>query len=112
MFLCRVEFPPCVQWFTIEFDQNSGTAQAEDYLLISIPKNLSVMSPSNSSSLDQSHSQYIDDHDSFDGINPFDSENLGVCKNARLTTSFDIYSKDRKSVADDDEWHIAQMFNK
>lgn len=62
--------------------------------------------------LEQSHSQYIDDHDSFDGINSFDSEILGVCKNARLTTSFDTFSRERKSVIDDDEWHIAQMFNK
>lgn len=33
----RVEFPPCVQWLTIEFDSQSGTAQLEDYLLLSIP---------------------------------------------------------------------------
>lgn len=34
---CRVEFPPCVQWFTIEFDSQSGTIQPEDYLKVSIP---------------------------------------------------------------------------
>ncbi|TDG40226.1 hypothetical protein AWZ03_013349 [Drosophila navojoa] len=33
----RVEFPPCVQWLTIEFDSQCGTAQLEDYLLLSIP---------------------------------------------------------------------------
>lgn len=33
----RVEFPPCVQWLTIEFDPQCGTAQLEDYLLLSIP---------------------------------------------------------------------------
>ncbi|KAM8720838.1 hypothetical protein ACLKA7_006822 [Drosophila subpalustris] len=33
----RVEFPPCVQWLTIEFDAQCGTAQLEDYLLLSIP---------------------------------------------------------------------------
>lgn len=33
----HVEFPPCVQWLTIEFDPQSGTAQLEDYLLLSIP---------------------------------------------------------------------------
>ena len=33
----RVEFPPCVQWLTLEFDPQCGTAQLEDYLLISIP---------------------------------------------------------------------------
>lgn len=34
---CRVDFPPCVQWFTIEFDAQSGTVQPDDYLNISIP---------------------------------------------------------------------------
>ena len=27
----RVEFPPCVQWLTIEFDPQCGTAPMEDY---------------------------------------------------------------------------------
>lgn len=34
---CRVEFPPCVQWFTIEFDPQCGTVQPDDYLNVSIP---------------------------------------------------------------------------
>lgn len=34
---CRVDFPPCVQWFTIEFDSQCGTVQPEDYLNVSIP---------------------------------------------------------------------------
>lgn len=33
----RVEFPASVQWFTVEFDPQCGTAQVEDNLLISIP---------------------------------------------------------------------------
>lgn len=33
----RVEFPPCVQWFTIEFDPQCGTVQPDDYLNVSIP---------------------------------------------------------------------------
>ncbi|XP_055684525.1 E3 ubiquitin-protein ligase highwire isoform X1 [Lutzomyia longipalpis] len=34
----KVEFPPTVQWFSIEFDPQSGTAQPEDALLLCIPK--------------------------------------------------------------------------
>lgn len=34
---CRIEFPPCVQWFTIEFDSQCGTIQPDDYLNVSIP---------------------------------------------------------------------------
>lgn len=34
----RVEFPPSVQWFTVEFDPQCGTAQLEDNLFISIPQ--------------------------------------------------------------------------
>ncbi|XP_067640218.1 E3 ubiquitin-protein ligase highwire isoform X3 [Eurosta solidaginis] len=41
----RVEFPPCVQWLTIEFDPQCGTAQLEDYLLLSIPMRPAVLEP-------------------------------------------------------------------
>lgn len=34
----RVEFPPAVQWFTVEFDPQCGTAQPEDILFVSIPQ--------------------------------------------------------------------------
>lgn len=64
---------------------------------------------SNSVAFDRS--QY-DDHDNVDGNNSFDTDNSGICKNARLTISMDLIPKDRKSGIDDDEWHIAQMFNK
>lgn len=60
-----------------------------------------------SSNMSFEHSQY-DDHD--DGL--FDADTLGICKNARLTTSIDDFAKDRRSGTDDEEWHIAQMFNK
>lgn len=33
----RIQFPPCVQWFTIEFDPQCGTVQPDDYLNVSIP---------------------------------------------------------------------------
>lgn len=36
-FFSRVEFPATVQWFTVEFDPQCGTAQLEDNLFISIP---------------------------------------------------------------------------
>lgn len=108
---CRVEFPPCVQWLTIEFDPMSGTAQPEDYLLVSIPKQATAITTTMTSS-DQCCSQY-DESDIVDGSTSFDSDNLGICKNARLTASFDTFAKERKSGSgEDDEWHIAQMFNK
>lgn len=87
----------------------SGTAQPEDYLLVSVPKQAPVI-PTASVSPDQSCSQY----DEADGVDTsFESDNLGICKNARLTTSFDSFLKERKSGGgEEDEWHIAQMFNK
>lgn len=97
-----------MQWLTIEFDPMSGTAQPEDYLLVSIPKQAPVISTTLLSP-DQSCSQY--DELDIDGSTSFDSDNLGICKNARLTTSFDSFARDRKS-GEEDEWHIAQMFNK
>lgn len=110
-----IEFPPCVHWFTIEFDPQCGTAQAEDYLLVSIPK-ASASGACNSqttvSPLDQSHCLLDDMGDAMDGFSSFDSETLGICKNARLSTSVASYGRERKSAGDDDEWHVAQMFNK
>lgn len=89
----------------------SGTVQPEDYLLVSIPKQAPVLS-NISVSPDQSCSQY-DESEAVDGTASFDSDNLGICKNARLTTSFDTFAKERKSgTGEEDEWHIAQMFNK
>lgn len=89
----------------------SGTAQPEDYLLISIPKQPPILS-ANTFLPDQSCSQY-DDCDAIDGSTSFDSDNLGICKNARLTASFDSFARERKAgTTDEDEWHIAQMFNK
>lgn len=88
----------------------SGTAQPEDYLLVSIPKQAPLLT-TNSVPQDQSCSQY-DECDAIDGSTSFDSDNLGICKNARLTASFDSFAKERKSSGDEDEWHIAQMFNK
>lgn len=89
----------------------SGTAQSEDYLLISIPKQATSITTTLNPS-DQCCSQY-DESDMVDGSISFDSENLGICKNARLTASFDTFAKERKSGSgEEDEWHIAQMFNK
>lgn len=96
----RVEFPACVQWFTIEFDPLSGTAQPEDYLLISIPKQCDTFS--NNAPTDSSTSEH-------DASTSFNSSDLGICKNARLTTSTDLLSSQSK---EGDDWFIAQMFNK
>lgn len=116
-FFFRIEFPPCVQWFTIEFDSQCGTAQVEDYLLVSIPKtpmSVACNGQTSISMLEQSHC-LLDDVagvDGVDGFSSFDSQSLGICKNARLSTSVDSYGRDRKAGGDEDEWHVAQMFNK
>lgn len=100
-----------MQWLTIEFDPMSGTAQPEDYLLVSIPKQAPVLT-TNILTPDQACSQY-EDTDAIDASTSFDSDNLGICKNARLTASFDSFGKEKKSSGgEEDEWHIAQMFNK
>lgn len=90
----------------------SGTAQPEDYLLVSIPKQAPILSTNPPPPPDQTCSQY-EDSDVIDGSASFESDNLGICKNARLTASFDSFAKERKSGGgEEDEWHIAQMFNK
>lgn len=86
-------------------------AQPEDYLLVSIPKQAHILA-TNSTLPDQFCSQY-EDSDGIDGSTSFDSDLLGICKNARLTTSFDTFAKEKKpGSGEEDEWHIAQMFNK
>lgn len=71
-----------------------------------------MISTSGTLSPEQSCSQY-DDSDAMDGSTSFESDNLGICKNARLTTSFDSFAKERRTAGgEDEEWHIAQMFNK
>lgn len=104
-----------MQWFTIEFDSQCGTAQVEDYLLVSIPKTPMSVACNGQTSipiLDQSHCLLDDMGDALDGFSSFDSQSLGICKNARLFTSVDSYGRDRKASGDEDEWQVAQMFNK
>lgn len=36
-FNLQVAFPPCVQWLSLEFDPQCGTAQVEDTLQVHIP---------------------------------------------------------------------------
>lgn len=104
-----------MQWFTIEFDSQCGTAQVEDYLLVSIPKTATSVAcngQTSTSALEQSHCLLDDIGDAIDGFSSFDSQSLGICKNARFSTSIDSYGRDRKTSGDEDEWHVAQMFNK
>lgn len=105
----RIEFPPCVQWFTIEFDNQCGTAQPEDYLLVSIPKNFTFTPGIPCESMVDNQSQYFDDLDD----NSLGYENYGLCKNACLTVSETSLKdvKNNNGDNDDEEWHVAQMFN-
>lgn len=94
-----------MQWFTIEFDPQCGTAQIEDYFLVSIPKSSTLATPA---------SHLVVNGDDIDSVDGFiaDNSNPGICKNARLTASTDSFLNDRKFAGDDEEWHVAQMFNK
>jgi hypothetical protein len=40
--LFRVEFSTNIKWMSIEFSPQCGTSQAEDYLKLSIPKEIST----------------------------------------------------------------------
>lgn len=48
----RVDFPPCVQWFTVEFDAQSGTIQPEDYLNVSIPTHSLILTGQSKRAMD------------------------------------------------------------
>lgn len=63
-----MEFPATVQWFTVEFDPQCGTAQLEDNLFISIPNRI----PSNLSTLEPSS---------------ISNSKFSVIKNATISTS-------------------------
>lgn len=97
----RIEFPPCVQWFTIEFDPQSGTAQPEDNLLISIPKH--PKSRTTTYNIDR-FAMGITADDGTSG-----SQNNGICRNANITTSTQSVKESGHSSSDD--WYVAQIFN-
>lgn len=99
----RVEFPPCVQWLTLEFDEQCGTAQLEDALLISVPmKQVANVQPC----LDTAP----EFHDILD--NNVKSAK-GLCRNAALITSCYNSPMDlcEQELLTDSDWIMAKKFN-
>lgn len=98
----RVEFPPCVQWLTIEFDSQCGTAQLEDYLLLSIPLRPTVTetSPTN--------------EDYFDMMDNNMRRSHGCTGNALISSCYkSVHTKEEQDsgVVMDREWIVVKKFN-
>lgn len=95
----RVEFPSCVQWMTLEFDPQCGTAQLEDYLTISIPLRSSLVEQTCQASQEL-------DNNSFKN-----KQSAGICKNASIISSFRENSFRQDSDTVEQEWIIVKKFN-
>lgn len=102
----RVEFPPCVQWLTIEFDAQCGTAQLEDYLLVSVP-----MRPMVSPDTCQANEDYYDILDNNIKSNRNGAAG-GQCKNATLLTScYQWPSQKEQEHKSEPDWFVVKKFN-
>lgn len=100
-----VEFPPCVQWFTIEFDPQCGTAQPEDYLLVSIPSRSTAQSER---FVDDSQPELLSNAET-----ATKRRNFPISKNVGISTSF-INKKDNtiyKKTDKDNTPFVVKMFN-
>lgn len=98
----RVEFPPCVQWLTIEFDSQCGTAQLEDYLLVSLPVRpvVNTETPSN-------HDDY------YDILDNNVKTNRGMqSKNANLMTAcYKLPTEKNTQNKNEPDWFVVKKFN-
>ncbi|XP_011290756.1 E3 ubiquitin-protein ligase highwire [Musca domestica] len=104
----RVEFPPCVQWLTIEFDPQCGTAQMEDYLLVSVPMRPLVLADMCHASED-----YYDILDNNIKSNR-SGNNGGHCKNATLLTSCyktPLQKAESVEMKNESDWFVVKKFN-
>lgn len=95
----------------MEFDHQCGTAQPEDYLVVSIPTKPSTNLPSNWDSAKQSMFS-----DGSKGLfESFHSDKFSVCKNAIITSYTSIKDGDNvKSVIgpdQEDDRFIVKAFN-
>lgn len=105
----RVEFPPCVQWLTIEFDPQCGTAQMEDYLLVSVP-----MRPLVSAEMCHASEDYYDILDNNIKSNR-SGNNGGHCKNATLLTSCyktPLQKAESVEMKNEPDWFVVKKFNR
>ncbi|KAL9885814.1 MYC binding protein highwire isoform 2-T2 [Glossina fuscipes fuscipes] len=97
----RVEFPACVQWLTIEFDAQCGTAQLEDYLLVSMPTR-----PLLNCEPGPIHDDY------YDILDNNIKTNRGNCKNATLiATCYKAPAWRDIQPTIDPDWIVVKKFN-
>lgn len=97
----RVEFPACVQWLTIEFDAQCGTAQLEDYLLVSMPTR-----PLLNCEPGPTHDDY------YDILDNNIKTNRGNCKNATLiATCYKAPAWRDIQPTIDPDWIVVKKFN-
>lgn len=98
----RVEFPQCVQWLTIEFDAQCGTAQLEDYLLVSLP-----VRPMASTEITTPNEDYYDILDNNvktnRGVQSKSANLISACY--KLSTQNDAYNKNEP------DWFVVKKFN-
>ena len=100
----RVEFPPSVQWFTVEFDQQCGTAQPEDYLIVSIPNR--ATNPINLIPPSPTITNLVDN---------MQNDKFSVCRNAYISTSVTTNKDDDgfpKKIVEDNDSFIIKMYNR
>lgn len=108
-----VEFPASVQWFTVEFDQQCGTAQPEDYLLVSIP-------PKANRSVDKTAVNGADCGSNIGGDGQVDgavnNRKFSICKNALITTTIQTNDGGKRAGGNSDDGSdgpfVVKMFNK
>lgn len=98
-FYFSIEFPPCVQWFTIEFDPQSGTAQPEDCLLVSIPKHPRMRSAAQGQDK------------SFQTFDDCGSGHFPISRNAHIVSSIQSLRDQHTDPTVGDDYYVAQMFN-
>lgn len=105
----RVEFPSCVQWLTIEFDPQCGTAQLEDYLLVSVP-----MRPLITTEMCQTNEDYydiLDNNIKSRGSNTGANAG-GQCKNATLLTAcYKTPLQKESEHKTEPDWFVVKKFN-
>lgn len=98
----RVEFPLCVQWLTIEFDSQCGTAQLEDCLLVSLP-----VRPLNNAETPSNHDDY------YDILDNNVKTNRGMqSKSANLmTTCYKLPAQKETQNKNEPDWFVVKKFN-
>ncbi|XP_023291814.2 E3 ubiquitin-protein ligase highwire [Lucilia cuprina] len=98
----RVEFPPCVQWLTIEFDAQCGTAQLEDYLLVSLP--VRPMTSTETTPVNEDYYDILDNNV---------KSNRGVqSKSANLMSAcYKLSAQKEGQQKNEPDWFVVKKFN-